>query len=471
MLDTTRGRLSTTAVRLAWPAVLQALLINGYAFNDFVFVGMLGDREATAALSACFGLTLLVQTLVGIFPVGAMPLMAYRFGAGQLARVGQVFREAFVVSLGWALGVGLMGLLALPVAIRALNVTEGVGHHVAAYMSVLLAALMSFALMRLVTAAFYACGDTRTPLLLEIVSLGINTALNAALVPGFFGMPALGVTGAAIATVISRALPGIVGLALIARGKLAFDLSGEGGWRPELPRVRKMAVIGTFESMAGLLYAGVYMLLNRMAGLLGPEAQGGLGAGLRGIEWIAFAFGDGFLAANVAIVGQNLGAGQPERAWRGAWLGGIMSAASCQLIATSFIIAPHQLCALVTDDPRTLEYAAQYIATIGWVMWAVGLEMALLGALIGAGATRPVFWISGVGNLARVPIAAVGLFGVHAAASGTLWTLTGLGDAPTVTGAFDVLASTIAITAVFKALLYIALLARGLPAGDGEAMD
>lgn len=459
-VDTTRGPLLRRSLELAAPAVLQALLVNFYAFNDFFFIGLTGDEAATAALSACFALVIVFNTLVGIFPIGAMTLMAQRFGGKQLERVAALLRTALVVGLAWAAGVGGLAWLALDLIVAATNVTDLVGERIAAYMGVLLICLPMFGLMRAVTAAYYACGDTRTPLTLEFVSLLVNTALNYVLVLGAGPVPALGITGAAIATVFSRAVPGLAGLWKIHRGALGVDLHGApGSWRPDWDAARRMARIGFFESLSGMLYGVVYLMLNRIAGQLGPAAQGGLGAGLRGIEWIAFAFGDGFLTASAAIVGQNIGAGDRKRALHGAWLNAGLSAASCQLIGVAFLFFPAELCALVTDDPATLGFAARYVEVIGWVMWAVGLEMALYGSLIGAGWTGMTVWVSGLNNILRVPLAAALVFGADHLVAGTLWVALGVGAAPEVAGSFDGLIWTIAATAVFKALIYTAFFA------------
>lgn len=458
-LNTTRGPLLDRSLRLAAPAVLQALLVNCYAFNDFFFVGMMGEEDATAALSACFALVIVLNTLVGIFPTGAMALMAQAFGANNSARVAGVLRTVLTTSLVWAVLLGGVGLLCMDQIVAAANVTASVGKFTALYMGVLCVGMPAFALMRSVTGAYYACGDTKLPLTLEFGSLLVNTALNAALVLGIDGvLEPMGIQGAAIATVCSRALPALMGLLLIFRGALELEqLSAPlSDWVPRREDVVRMGRIGFYESLSGMLYGVIYLMLNRMAGEIGSAAQGGLGAGLRGIEWIGFAFGDGFAKASTAIVGQNIGAGRRKRALHGAWLNAGLSALCCQIVGVLFLIFPEQLCGLVTEDAATLAFAARYIELIGWVMWAVGLEMSMYGALIGAGWTQMCVWISGMNNILRVPIAAAAVFGLGATVQGTWWAVTGSGEAPTpVEGAFDGLALAIGVTAVFKAALYI----------------
>ncbi len=456
-IDTTQGPLLRRSLQLATPAVLQALLVNCYAFNDFFFVGLLGDEHATAALSACFALVIVSNTLVGIFPTGAMALMAQSFGGKDLGRVAHLLRTVLSTSLIWALLLGILALWQIDAIVMATNVSGVVGERIKDYMSILFYGLMAFALMRSVTGAYYACGDTKLPLFLEFLSLIVNTALNAVLVLGLGPFEAMGIQGAAVATVISRAFPASMGLVMALRGSLGIPLVASWrAWAPTRDDVIRMGRIGVYESISGMLYGVIYLMLNRMAGEIGDAAQGGLGAGLRGIEWIGFAFGDGFAKASTAIVGQNIGAGKRRRALRGAWLNAGLSALCCQLVGMLFLFFPEQLSSIITDDVETLRFAARYIELIGWVMWAVGLEMSMYGALIGAGWTQMCVWISGMNNILRVPIAAALVFGVSSLVEGTLWAVTGAGEAPaTHQDSFDGLVIAIGVTAVFKAFLYI----------------
>lgn len=474
-LDTTQGPLLRRSLQLATPAVLQALLVNCYAFNDFFFVGLLGDKDATAALSACFALVIVSNTLVSIFPTGAMALMAQSFGAKNLTRVAELCRTVLSVSLVWALILGVLGLWQMDAIVQATNVSAPVGARITEYMSVLCYGMMAFALMRSVTGTYYACGDTKLPLMLEFVSLIVNTVLNAVLVLGAGPVEPMGIQGAAIATVVSRALPASMGLVMAWRGSLGIPLRATvEAWKPGVDDVWKMGRIGFYESLSGLLYGVIYLMLNRMAGEISSAAQGGLGAGLRGIEWIGFAFGDGFAKASTAIVGQNIGAGKRRRALHGAWLNAGLSALCCQSVGMLFLFFPEQLAAIITDDPATLAYAARYTGLIGWVMWAVGLEMSMYGALIGAGWTQMCVWISGMNNIMRVPIAAAFVFGIDGFMQGALWAVTGAGNPPQVLDmAFDGLIIAIGVTAVFKAFLFIIFfstrkkwLSKELPSDD-----
>ena len=456
-IDATEGGLTSKSLQIAWPAVIQAVLVNFYAFNDFFFIGLLGDEDATAALSACFAMIVINYTLLRVIATGATTLVSQHFGRGEEASLAHILRQAIGSELLWSILVGAGGLAALPLIVGVSNATPAVGTRIDAYLRIFYWTAPFFGLVMVIIGAFRACGNTRIPLALEVVSLILNALLNYLLVLGPGSLPSYGITGAAIATSVSRGLPGVVGLILILRGHLGIDLleaeDDASLWRIGWDEIRSMFRIGFFQSSSGFIYGSVYFVLNRMAGEIGSAAQGGLGAGLRGIEWLGYAFGAGFRTATMSVVGQNAGADKIERTRRGAWINAGLSALSCQLVGFAFLLAPETLSSIVTDDPATLRYATEYVGLIGWVMWAVGLETAMYGALIGIGKTHATLMISGGMNLLRIPIAATLLFGAPQLVDALGWSVAGLGDAPAVAGGFSAIVYTIMITAVIKAAL------------------
>lgn len=461
MVDTTEGPLLRKSFALAWPAVVQAILVNIYAFNDFVFVAQAADSAATAALSSCFAILIIHFTAVKILPTGGTTLIAQATGARRHNEVAQIFRSCLVSSMVWATGAGLLAFALLDPIVAVNNAPADVSLRIADYLRVLFLSAPAFSLMLVVDGVFRARGNTRVPLTLEVLSLLLNTFLNWVLVLGNLGFRAHGIEGAAIATALSRALPGAMGLILMMRGALNFDpRAAFDRWKPGLRLTRQMARIGLFESLSSALYGVVYLIINRMAGEISSEAQGGLGAGLRGIEWLGFAFGDGFLVATITIVGQNIGAGQRERAWRGAWIAAVSSCVLCQSVGFGFVFFPEELCRLVTHDPATLAFAAEYVWVIGWMMWAVGFEMSFYGAFIGCGRTEITLFVSGLLNILRVPVIAALLFGWGNTLTATLWAVFGVGHAPPLIGEFSAIAWTIGGTAILKAVIYIVWMAN-----------
>lgn len=458
-VDLTTGSLWWGPAMVALPAIGQALLANVYGLNDYVFVGRLADPAMTAALASSYAWAIANQSLVQAVSIGATTRMAIHVGARDERAFTRTLADALVGSVVVAVGLAVAFGLALDPILRFANVTDEVLHHAKGYFGVLLLANPALAILRTIEGAYRARGDTRTPLWFEAAGVATNTALTALLVLGPGPLPSFGVVGAAIATVVGIIVPTVWSIVRLRAGDVGAvpgrDMLASASWR----RIARLARIGGFAAMSGVIYGVVYLMMNRVAGAIGPAAQGGLGAGLRGIEWVAFAIGEGFTIACLTWVGQHLGAGRVDRLKRGMWSMIGAGAVVVQLISLPFWFAPDALASAVAPDGQTAAMAATYLRIMAWGMWAVAVDLAIHGALTGAGLTHVSMAIGLVGNLVRVPIAAAAVFGASWA-SGALWILFGIGPVPIIVGGFSGVAWAICISAIAKAFVYVAALAR-----------
>lgn len=431
-----------------------------YGLNDFFFVGQLGDANATAALSAVFGLAIINHALLLAPGIGATTLMAQQTGRGDHAAVADTWRQSIVGAA--VFGTALAGVLwlGLDLLIGLANVTPEVHQHARAYLGWLLVANPLVAVLRVVEGTYRARGNGVVPLQLGVIAVIINGILTALLVPGWWGLPSLGTAGAAIATALSWVVPVAWGWWRVSQGELGFDASPSRWRHRDRPRLRMILTIGIFGSLSSVLYGLVFLILNRLAGEIGPAAQGGLGIGLRGLEWIAFAISEGFLVACVTHMGQNLGAGKIKRALRGMWWMAGISALIVQTISLSFWFFPEALVSLVSPDEETNAFAVLYLRILFFGMWAVGFEMVLYGAHIGAGLTRQAMVLGLITNGLRIPIASWVLFGEDWL-QGTAWAFFLPVEVPPVVGGFSGIALAICVTAMLKAGVYaVALWSR-----------
>lgn len=459
-VDLTRGHLLKAPMALAGPAVLQSLLANFYGLNDFFFVGQLGVGAMTAALSAGFALSIINNALVKSVAIGATTLMAQQTGRREPAAVRATFIQAVLGAIGVGIVLAGVGWLLVDVLVATANVSEEVHRYARQYFLVLLLGNPFFAVLRVVEGTYRARGNATVPLRLEAAALATNTILTAILVLGWFGLPSFGVAGAAAATVLSLVAPAAVGALRVARGDVGFRVAWRDFRTPDAGRIGAMLRIGIFGAMSSVIYGVIFLLLNRLAGEIGPAAQGGLGVGLRGIEWAAFAISEGFFVACVTHMGQNLGAGKARRAVRGTWAMVGLSALLVQGVSVAFFLWPEQLAALVAPDEETVAYGARYLWIMSFGMWGVAIEMTLFGALVGAGRTGLAMALGLLANGLRIPFAAWILFGADAWLHGTLWAFTGMMGAPERVGGFDAIALAICLSAIFKAALFSAAMLR-----------
>jgi len=163
--------------------------------------------------------------------------------------------------------------------------------------------------------------------------------------------------------------------------------------------------VGLPTAITGMSFSLIYVFLTRTTTLFGTPALAALGIGHRVESWL-FMIGVGFGAATAAIVGQNLGAGRPDRAERAGW----MATAFCSSLGVvAFVLEltfPRQFAGLFTNDLTVISEAAKYLRIVAVSQLAVCAEIVLEGALGGAGDTVPPMLASMAITASRVPLAA-----------------------------------------------------------------
>jgi putative MATE family efflux protein len=250
-----------------------------------------------------------------------------------------------------------------------------------------------------VDAAFRASGDTRTPLLLLLTSVAATLVLDPVLILGLGGMPRLGIAGAAVALVATRGTAFALGVLLLhRRGMLRFG--------PLRPRVLgAIARIGLPTAATGVVFSLIYIGMTRVTTQFGTPALAALGIGHRVESWLHMV-GVGFGAAAAAIVGQNLGARQPDRAARAGWITTGYSVIPAVAFAAMSVLVPGTVAAVFTHDASTVAAAASYLRINAVSQLVLTVELVLESALAGAGDTVPPMLTSTALTLLRIPLAA-----------------------------------------------------------------
>jgi putative MATE family efflux protein len=338
---------------------------------------------------------------------------ARRHGEGDPEAAACAGGTALWLALALGLVVGLGGVLALPAIFALMDAPAPVAAIGREFLVVqLLGAPFVYGYFA-VAASFRSGGDTRTPFVLLGVSVLLNLLLDPALILGWGPLPRLGAYGAALATVLTRALAFVVGLWLLAR---------RGGVRRAFePRTaRTIATVGLPTTITGVLFSLIYMLLARTTGSFGSAALAALGVGHK-IEGASYMCTIGFGLAAEAVVGQNLGAGRRNRARAAGWLTARIASVPSAALAGLFLVAPEPLVRAFTDDPAVVAAAALYLRTAAVAQLFIAYENVLESALGGAGYTLwPSLWTMAL-NLSRIPLAAwaAARFGLV----GVWWTL------------------------------------------------
>ena len=391
--------LPATVARLAGPAVASTLLMTLFATVDAVWIGTkIGAAGIAAAATSVFWIWLLIA-LAEMVSVGLTAYAARRYGERRPRDAARAAGTAVLFTLAMGAVVAGAGLALLPRLFTVMHTPPDVTALGVRYLGTyLLGCPLLFGFFA-VDAAFRAAGDSRTPFLLLAASVALTLVLDPVLILGVGPFPTLGIAGAAIATIATRALAFALGLAIAIRRRLVIPMGFE--WRA----IASICRVGLPTAATGVVFSLIYIFVTRSATQFGTPALAALGIGHRVESWL-YMIGVGFGAATAAIVGQNLGAGRADRAERAGWLATVFCTSLGLIACVLELWIPERFAALFSSDPAVIAEAASYLRIAAISQLAICAEIVLEGALGGAGHTLAPMATSTTITVSRIPLAA-----------------------------------------------------------------
>jgi putative MATE family efflux protein len=302
-----------------------------------------------------------------------------------------------------------------------MGMAEDVTRESIRYLRVIFLGLPLMFLPPVLDSVFRARGDTRTPLLLHVIGVGTNVVGNTIAV---FVLDA-GTVGIAAATLLSRLVWVAVALVEIRGGRIGIQLRRREGKLLDLGIWWRIAKISAPIAARAFLFGSIYQMVSRITSDFGSAAQNGLGVGIR-LEGLCFFILVGFGMAAGPLVGQNLGAGKPDRAERAAWITAGMACIPAAVFSLFFYFGPNFLMDLMTGDPGSRAHGIDYLRIVSICMVFTALEVVLAQGFVGAGDTLPPAVVDIPTTAARVPLAAwlssfpaLGVYGIWWTIAGT----------------------------------------------------
>ena len=399
--DYTRGSLHTAILLLAVPMVLEMGLESTFALVDIWWVNqidnrMFGATPTDGAAAAAVGATEAMLSIVFAVSMGlamaVTALVARRVGENDLDGAARVGGQA--MGLGLLVG-ALLGVPALVFAPELLGwMSEGKADVVATgtgYTRWVLGGNVIVTLLFLQNAIFRGAGDPILALKTLGVANGINLLLDPCLIFGLGPFPALGVTGAGVATCIGRSVAVVYQFWLLrrGRGRIKLQRAVQWDWAP----IRQILDLSAGTIFQFLIGTTSWVVLMRMIGVFATEVAAGYTTGFR-ILMFALLPAWGISNAAATLVGQNLGAGHPERAERAVWLTGLYNMAFLAVVTLLMEVLPWPLVAAFTNEPDVQQHAVATLRILatGYVFYGWG--MVGMQAFNGAGDTRTPTWIT-----------------------------------------------------------------------------
>src|SRR5436190_4357642 len=353
------GPIGPALLRLAWPVIAGEALHTAFHIVDIAWVRGLGAWATGAIMTSMFTLWI-AFALMNLVSVGLSAHVSQAVGAGRRADAGKAVAQSLWLAMGLAIVAAIVGWLGAAPLFRVLVEDAQVRAAGTSYLRVLSLGLpLSFLTATLAT-AMRACGNTRVPLLIGGAAVLANITLAPLFIFGFGPVPALGVTGSAIATLICQlgAALASVRLALARREDLPLDRASLR--RPDTRMIADLARVGVPYFLVGALFSLVYLWYARLASPFGAAAIAVLGIGNR-LESITYLSADGFAVAASGLVGQHLGPKEPDRPERRSWRAAGPRSAGAAVVGLVMLAIPEPLMRLFTQDADAMALGVSWL--------------------------------------------------------------------------------------------------------------
>jgi putative MATE family efflux protein len=395
------GSVDRAILHLGAPAAMAALLQAGFLVVDTFWLGRVGPVALAAASTAGFTMWL-AQTLGEGAAAGSGSVLARAIGAED--GEGAVRSAAAGQTLGvWGSAiVSAAGLLVSHATFAFMGTDAVVTAEGLKYMWVIFAGIPLYFLFVWLSAAFRAVGDARTPLRLLALAAAVNVLVDPVLIFGLGPLPALGVTGAALATVAAWLVASAWGWVLL--GRLGIRPRVFAFLRPPLDETWRALKVGLPLALEGALFSLIYILLTRVITSFGTPAVAALGIGHK-LEVLNYFVCAGIGAAATTLVGQNLGAGEPRRAVRCAWRSLFLTCLPVGAITVLLVAFPEIAIGVFSGDGDVIVAGVTYVLLVGMTQLFMAAEVVMLGAFAGVQWTVwPAVIVVGF-TAVRVPLA------------------------------------------------------------------
>lgn len=381
--------LTREVYRLAYPVVLGMISITAIGVADTMMVGRL-NPEALAATGQAAILLWAAGWIMRSVEVAAQALISRRFGEGDYVRIGRVLDNAMIVGLAlaffWmtALGFGV------PVLMGWLSTNETVTGYAISYVRIIVFSFPAAALIYVIRGFFSGIGKTRIYFWISMVLMTVNILANYLLIFGHAGFPRMEVRGAAlgsmIAYIVAFLMVWLILLGVIGRNyRKQFSALNLNNLDQGI--IREIIRLASPNAFRGVMVTGGLAVFYAMVDRLDVIQVAVVNVVLN-IQSVSFMPGYGFGVAAATLIGQNLGAKNPQKAEQAGYESVKIGMMFMGLTGLSFILFPETMMALFTDNRRVIESGVFPLRIVGLVQVIDAAGMIFSAALEGAGNTR-----------------------------------------------------------------------------------
>ena len=404
-VDMTQGHLLRQIVYLSWPIVTASLLQVAVGIADIKMVGVIGS-DAIAAVGMARSVVFTLIAIVFAVSTGVQVLVAQYSGSGDRANADATVKQGLITIAVATLAVVTPVGLALSGWIMArLGATEAVMAHGVPYLQILFGGMVFILLSFVITAALQGAGDTLTPLILLVFANALNILLNYLFIFGVGPFPRMGVPGAGVGTVVSRLLAALAGVIILMSGRFAVTVHRRRSWAIRWDLWRRIFYLGIPASIQGFTRSIAFMIIIKILSLTAAAMYAISAYTIAGqIQGVTILVGLAMMAAATTAVGQNIGAGDTQRAAASGWLSAKLAGGLSIVAAITYALLDPALIRLFSTDAQVIRVGTEALIVLAISEPFLTAAMSLSGSLRGAGDTYSPLYISLACTSVLVPL-------------------------------------------------------------------
>ncbi len=395
--DFTTGSINKAIFLLAVPMILEMVLESLFAVVDIYFVNQVGTAATSTVILTEASLTILYSVAWGL-AMGVTALVARRAGEKHFTEAGHVAAQAIILATIFSIIISVIGFIFPKEILGFMGASPEVVKENFLFTQIMLSGNIVIMLLFVNNGIFRGIGNANIAMKTLLIANTINIILDPLLIKGLGPFPKLGVNGAAVATTIGRGC-GVIyqlyflfnGKALVKLVKKQFAISIQ-----IMKHILNTSLGGMFQFLIG---SCSWIFLAKLIAESGTAVTAGYGTAIR-ICIFTILPAWGLANAAATLVGQNLGAGQPERAEKSVWRTAFMALCFFAIVALVFFFFGKNLMLFFTSDAEAVQSGTQclHILAIGYIFFAYG--MIITQSFNGAGDTKTptyinlfIFWL------------------------------------------------------------------------------
>ena len=401
-IDLLNGNIAKALFWLSMPIMGSQFIQMAYGMFDTMWVGQLGNQAVTA-VGAAGSFMWIGQGIAMIPQIGGQVLTGQSIGEGDMNKARRYAREAVQLMFLFMILYAAACIIFRRPFIAFFRLHDQVTAKMArTYLSIVSLGNIVMGFNYVMQGLLTAVGDSKTPFKYNAAGMILNIVLDPFIIFGIGPFPALGVNGAAIATVFSESVAALLFARFILRDDFLFE-----DFRlleqPDTAEVKHLVKLGAPPALFNIVYAFVAMVISRIIVAFGDAAIAvqRIGGQIEGVTWMT---AEGFSYAMSAFTSQNYGAGNNERVKRGFGAGTAMMTAFGLLINALLVLCAAPLFNIFIKEPEIIAGGATYLRIVGLSELFMCYEMSTTGAFNGLGRTRLPAVTGLILTAARIPM-------------------------------------------------------------------